>query len=117
MKTLYLSGPMTGYADFNFPAFHAHAKRLRHKGYTVLNPAENFAGNAALPRETYLREDLGMVLRADAVAVLPRWNYSKGARLEVAVARAIGLPVLTAETLEPVPDAQCRLEVMEANDE
>jgi hypothetical protein len=40
MKKIYLSGPMTGLPDLNFPAFHAEAARLRALGYDVINPAE-----------------------------------------------------------------------------
>ena len=29
MKRIYISGPMTGRIDLNFPAFHAEAARLR----------------------------------------------------------------------------------------
>lgn len=40
MKHLYISGPITGMPDLNFPAFHAAAAALRAAGYTVTNPAE-----------------------------------------------------------------------------
>ena len=29
VTSVYLSGPMTGYEDFNFPAFREHARILR----------------------------------------------------------------------------------------
>lgn len=38
---LYLAGPMTGFEDFNFPAFNAMAAQLRARGYVVENPAEH----------------------------------------------------------------------------
>lgn len=102
--TLYLSGPMTGRLDWNYPAFHAAAKRLRAAGHVVFNPAENFDGETHHPRHVYVRMDLRAVLDADAVAVLPGWFESAGARLEVAVARECGKSVLRADTLEPIPD-------------
>ncbi|MCY1527250.1 hypothetical protein D9M68_623110 [compost metagenome] len=43
MKRIYLAGPMTGLPEFNYPAFHAEAARLRALGYQVENPAENQA--------------------------------------------------------------------------
>jgi hypothetical protein len=104
MKTIYLSGPMTGIPDFNFPAFNAAAARWREDGFTVFNPAENFQGRTDLPRAAYMREDLAQVMKADVVAVLPGWKDSKGARLEVAMARELDLPVVDADTKEPVTD-------------
>ena len=37
---LYIAGPMTGYAELNFPVFHAEAARLRAIGFEIVNPAE-----------------------------------------------------------------------------
>jgi Domain of unknown function (DUF4406) len=33
MIKVYLAGPMTGVPEFNFPAFHAAAAKLREEGY------------------------------------------------------------------------------------
>jgi hypothetical protein len=40
MKRVYLSGPMTGIPEFNFPAFNAEASRLRALGFDVVNPVD-----------------------------------------------------------------------------
>ena len=40
LPLVYLSGPMTGLPDLNFPAFHAAADKLRSQGVQVVNPAE-----------------------------------------------------------------------------
>ena len=40
MKRIYISGPMTGLPEFNFPAFHAAAAKLRERGHAAVNPAE-----------------------------------------------------------------------------
>lgn len=94
MTTLYIAGPMTGYADFNRPAFFLAEEGLRSAGFEVLNPArhEQDAGRAWAD---YMRVDLADVLRADGVAVLPGWELSRGARLEVHVAHELSIPVLT----------------------
>lgn len=93
MTTVYLSGPMTGIPEFNCPSFKDAAKRYREKGYDVLDPSENFSGDTGRPRRDYMRADIQFVLDADAVAVLPGWQGSAGARLEVAIARELGIPI------------------------
>lgn len=85
---------MTGYDEMNYPAFHAGAQALREAGHEVFNPAETFDGDKSLTWETYMRVDLQAVLDAEGVAVLDGWESSRGATLEVAVARAIGIPVV-----------------------
>jgi hypothetical protein len=99
---LYLAGPMTGVPQYNLPAFHAAAGRLRSLGHNVSNPAENFDGRTDLEWTNYLAKGIRQVTRCEAVAVLPGWRKSRGARLEVVVAKALTLPILDAETLEAI---------------
>lgn len=101
---IYLAGPMTGIAEFNFPAFHAAAARLRALGHVVLNPADTDNGDTSKTWDYYMRKDLAMLLEVEAVAVLPGWRKSKGATLETHVAITLGLPILEASTLEPVTE-------------
>jgi hypothetical protein len=90
---IYLSGPMTGYPDFNYPAFRKAATVLRMQGLEVFDPSECFDGDQGLSKEVYMREDIAAVLKASIVVVLDGWEQSSGARLEVEVAKAIGVPV------------------------
>lgn len=112
---VYLAGPMRGYLDFNFPAFHVGARRLRDCGFEVFSPAERDvdvhgdvfkAAHGELDeikdtgfslREALAADTQYIALQADAVVVLPGWQESKGAQAEVALARALGLEVLTLE--------------------
>jgi hypothetical protein len=94
----YLSGPMRGVAEHNFPAFHHAEAVLREKGYIVHNPARNFGGRVDLPRELYIREDVAALMKSDEVWVLPGWEGSEGAKLEVAIAVATGIPVINYES-------------------
>ena len=90
---IYLSGPMTGHENLNYPAFHSAAERLRSLGHEVFNPAETFGGATDRTWAEYMREDIAAVLSVEAVVVLDGWEHSRGATLEVAVARAIDVPV------------------------
>jgi hypothetical protein len=105
---------MRGIPEFNFPAFHAASARLRSEGHEVFNPAERDIAHHGADiskgnekgcevqagavhgfnlREA-LKDDLEYIcLHADAVAVLPGWEDSKGARAEVATAKALGIKV------------------------
>lgn len=103
---LYLAGPMTGIPNWNYPAFERATQALRAAGYTVVSPHEldrqmdhdpNVDGH--LGYREYMKQDLPAVLESDAVAVLPGWAASKGARLEVHVAEQCGVPVYPVEFL------------------
>ena len=90
---VYISGPMTGYPEYNHPAFHAAEADLTALGYDVLNPARHPVASG-MTWADYLRADLADVILADAVALLPGWEASRGARLEVHVAHALGMSTL-----------------------
>lgn len=93
---IYIAGPMTGLPDFNYPAFNAAQGRLEALGFDVLNPTLGEPAPPAddpKPWDWYMRRALGQVITADAVALLPYWEQSRGARLEHAVAWGLGLPI------------------------
>lgn len=97
MTTIYIAGPMTGLPAFNYPAFNEAETWLTDAGHRVLNPvrADEVSNKPEAPTwEWYMRHALDMVLAADGIAVLPGWECSRGARLEVDVAHALRLPVL-----------------------
>ncbi|WP_353187447.1 DUF4406 domain-containing protein [Pseudomonas sp.] len=92
---LYLAGPMTGFEDFNFPALNKMAAELRAQGYVVENPAEHGVVDDA-DWADYMAYDLTRLGLCGQVAVLPGWENSKGARLEVHIARELGMKVVNA---------------------
>lgn len=106
---IYLAGPMRGIPKFNFPAFTHAANRLRNKGFEVFSPAEKGA-EADLKDDPTLQESLRfrrsvfaldmdwIAKNADAVALLPGWEQSAGARAERALAEAIGLSIIILGT-------------------
>jgi hypothetical protein len=101
----YLAGPMRGYEDLNFPAFHEAAKHLRDVvGWDVVNPAEMDLALGFDPTvESFtftlddwfsaMRRDIAVLLepRVDRIVFLPGWRDSRGANVERIVAEAIGL--------------------------
>lgn len=94
---IYISGPMTGLPEFNYPAFHDAKRDLEAAGYTVLSPAD-------LPIRDdwewidYIIEDLDAVFQADGIATLEGHEMSKGARIECRVAKHLGM------TIKPVSE-------------
>ena len=96
-KIVYIAGPMRGYDNFNFPAFWAAEAQLMSSGYECINPAHN--GPQTI--NDHMTQDAAAVARADLVAVLPGWEDSQGARLEVMMANYLGVPVYHAASLYP----------------
>lgn len=92
MNRTYISGPMTGLPEFNFPAFHAKAAELRQAGVDVINPAEHDEA-PDLPWQVYLRKDIKMLMDCDTIHMLPGWRKSRGARLELLIALKLGFAV------------------------
>lgn len=112
---IYLAGPMTGIPNFNYPAFHAAAAKLRADGHFVFSPAErdmerdgkdwgeeSATGNLeeakakGFDRRRALLDDLEFICReADAVALLPGWENSTGAAAERATALALKLEIIS----------------------
>ena len=89
----YVSGPMSGLPDLNFPAFHAAAKYLRFRGVEVVNPAE-FGEEPGKSWADYMRKDIAALMRCNCIVMLPGWKKSKGAKLERFIAKALGFVVV-----------------------
>lgn len=99
---VYLAGPMSGYPDHNFPAFHAAAKAWRAKGHIVFSPAEQHGGSTSLPIEVYWRNDVSMILQVEALALLPGIEQSNYGKREVLLADGLGLMFFDAITFEAI---------------
>ena len=95
---LYLSGPMTGLPELNFPAFHKAAAELRAMGYEVVNPAE-LNPDGATPWAQCMRNDIKALCDCCTVALLPGWEDSRGANIEARLALNLGMRVVEFETL------------------
>jgi hypothetical protein len=95
---VYLAGPMTGIADFNYPAFNTMAARLRAAGYEVENPADHGTVEGAVWAD-YMAYDLTRLGLCGMIALLPGWDLSQGARLEVMIAEHLSMRVVNAHDL------------------
>lgn len=93
--TIYIAGPMTGLPSLNFDAFFEAERQLKAAGYAVLNPADRAGRTAGQPWSWYLRKGVQDVTNADGLAMLPGWEESTGAQLELYVARALDIPYVT----------------------
>ncbi len=90
---LYLSGPMTGIKELNKPRFELAAKKLRRKGYKVINPHDLDKNEPRRSWEECLRRDIRHEMHCRAIATLPGWKKSRGATLEIYIGKAIKYPI------------------------
>jgi hypothetical protein len=84
---------MTGVKANNFHEFNRVAAILRNSGYEVINPADHGCSES-LSWSDYMRMDIADLIECDLIATLDGWELSKGARLEVHIAKELGMDVL-----------------------
>lgn len=101
---LYIAGPMSGYADSNYPAFSQAKKLLEAVGYEVVSPADFGAEGGHYV--DLIRVDIAALLECHGVATLEYWWESPGARNEVANAGLMKMPIRSVEEWLARPLAQ-----------
>jgi len=102
---IFISGPMTGIEDYNFPAFNKTEDALSSLGHDVVNPVkicmkyekERVLADRAI-FDRMVQEELDELETCDAIYMLPGWESSKGALKEHDSALAHGIEVLYAKT-------------------
>lgn len=98
-KTVYISGPMTGFENYNKDAFYAKEVALRARGFTsIINPAhigEIYGYNES--HNFYMRKSFRQLMDADAMYVFGDYKYSKGVNMEIKLALSVGIPVFYEE--------------------
>ncbi len=110
--------------DFNFPAFYAAEESLSEQGWVVLNPArmdcncgytlEKLKQLSPTEFQEFLKgavkRDLDAIQTCQAIAMLPGWESSKGAKAELAVAQWLGLDEVYLEDAKTPYDSDERAE-------
>jgi nucleoside 2-deoxyribosyltransferase len=113
---VYLAGPMRGHENWNFAAFASARQAWRAKGHQVFcpaamaeacgydhnHPAEPDAQDGKAHLKHAMTQDMACVMAADAIALLPGWERSRGSTVELALAQFMGLAVYCAATMEPL---------------
>jgi hypothetical protein len=89
---------MTGYEEYNFPAFNDRATYLEGLGWAVHSPAASFNGRVDLDYKLYMRAAIMLLLQSDAIALMVGWEWSKGARMEALIAQRLGVDFYCAKT-------------------
>lgn len=97
MNRIYLSGPMSGLPDRNFPIFNSVAARLRSLGFEVVNPTD-FNPDGELWRSC-LRRSISDLMTCDTIALLEGWSGSDGSFLELSIANRLGITAVNAQDL------------------
>lgn len=92
---IYLSGPMSGYSEYNRVEFNRVTKLLRQRYETVINPIEI---DALIPFRKknptwfdYMKRDIQIMLgkKVHTIVLLNDWTKSRGAKAEVFVGREL----------------------------
>jgi Domain of unknown function (DUF4406) len=105
---LYIAGPMAGLPDLNRPRFREAAAAVAASGVFAVNPhdippwehpgpcpASYAISDSGHSAACHLRTCLAIVLSCDAVLLIEGWQNSRGAQIERAVARDVGIPTFT----------------------
>lgn len=95
MKSVYISGPITGLPLGNKPAFYSMHQRIIDAGHIPVNPHVVCANiHEGSPHSEYMRVCIGNLVVSDAIIMLPGWENSKGARAEYLTATWCGIEIL-----------------------
>lgn len=95
---VYISGKIRGLPNYGADAFNAAEKLLTSKGHKAFNPSKNFDSVTFLPRFQYMRHDIKMLTECTGIALIPGWETSEGAIVEIMVAKQLRLEFYDATT-------------------
>jgi hypothetical protein len=88
--TIYISGAITGQPDGNKRLFNYAEAQIVAAGHKAINPhkvCEGITGEWS----DYMRACIKALMDADAILLLPEWENSRGAKIEMMLAVNLGL--------------------------
>jgi len=91
---IYISGPITGRKDFNREAFDKAGIIIQGLGFDPVSPFDVSPYHPGKKWIDYMLEDIPAMLKCEAVAALPGWIWSRGARIEIAIAWMLKIKII-----------------------
>lgn len=102
MKAMYISGPVSGRArEEAAEHFEANARRIRAAarengmGMAIVSPLR--ICRPSVSWDIAMRQCIGELIHCDGIAMLQGWQHSRGAKIELALAHSIHIPVVYVE--------------------
>jgi len=99
MELIYVAGKYRGKSVYeiteNIELARKHSASLWKQGFAVICPHMNTSlFDGLMPDETFLEGTMEMLKRCDTIYMLPNWEQSKGALIELEYAIEHGLKVM-----------------------
>ena len=98
-KTIYISGKITGTEDYE-ERFRKAEMELMSRGFIVLNPVrtgkwlERYLAPKIPTWVEYMKQDIKAMMSADCIYMLKGYRESKGARLELFLAKVLQYEII-----------------------
>ena len=89
---IYIAGKVSGIEMEARVLFKTAEIKLLLQGHDVINPME-LEHDHDKTWQSYMRECISAMMKADALYLLPNWRESKGARIEVQLAHNLGIKI------------------------
>lgn len=94
MKTVYISGKISGLEESEYKPFFMKAEKLlKSLGYLTINPIKK----GIVPGykwEDYMKDAIQELCKCDYIYLLHNWEGSEGAKIEHEIAKKLKIPVL-----------------------
>lgn len=102
---IYIAGQVTGIENDNRDEFNdaEYLLKMRHKGCEIINPISNVVDTTGLSDRQiwveYMKISVRQITECEVLATLEGWEKSSGAKIEVELAKRLGLLVTSVQAL------------------